>query len=188
MNSMTKSKKNWRAYCETAFNALQSNIKNWGDPEFSRPITRLYYISVFDCGNSCNPTGLISEQALKNKKKKKKVVGDHYLSPQFICRMIMDNPDKYLQDYSTFEEIFFLSTQTIVVTQQENDSLAALTKNDGESYVVKVPTDKKYSHLGIKLYQKPNNTPFWKNSVPVDKEYILDVPQELLEYEKKFLI
>lgn len=178
--------KNWRAYCKVAFNSLHASKEFWGDPDFYRPITRHYYISVFDCG-APNPTGLISENALKNKLEKKKTVYDHYLSPQFICRMIMDNPDVYLEDYKKFEQLFWISAQTVVVTQQENDSLAMLTENDGENYIVKVPTNLKYQHLGIKLLERPANTKLWKNSQPIS-DNVLDVPQELLDYEKQFLL
>ena len=115
--SKSKIKKDWKAYCKTSFNALSANIENWGIPEFYRPITRIYYINVFDCGLS-NFSGLISENALTNKVNGKKVVHDHCLSPQFIGRMIMDNPDKYLKNYSDFESIFWESCKTIFVTQE----------------------------------------------------------------------
>ena len=66
----------------------------------------------------------------------------------------MDNPDKYLGDYDTFEMLFFLSRTTIKVTKEENDKLIVLTKNDESGYKVFVPTNLKYKHLGIKLYEK----------------------------------
>lgn len=178
--------KDWTAYCETTFNSLRANLGNWGRPEFARPITRIYYIGVFDTGTP-NPTGLISENALKNKSLKKKVVHDHCLSPQFISRMILDNPRTYLSSIEEFQQIFLLSCQTIVVTAEENLELSYLTSNDGVDYQVKVPTHMKYNHLGIKLYKRPDNTIRWNKSVPYDTN-ILDVPDELKEYEKKFLV
>ena len=92
-----KIRKDWKAYCESSFNSLKANLHNWGKPEFYRPITRIYYINVFDSG-LCNFTGLISENALQNKLNRIKVVHDHCLSPQFIGRMILDNSDVYLTD------------------------------------------------------------------------------------------
>jgi hypothetical protein len=178
--------KDWKVYCETTFNSLKANVHNWGKPEFARPITRIYYIGVFDCGVP-NPTGLISENALKNKSVKKKVVHDHCLSPQFIGRMILDHPEVYLSDFDKFKTIFWQSCQTIVVTQEENDALAALTSNDGFTYQVQVPTHLKYNHLGINLNKRPENAIRWNNSVPI-KSNILEVPEELTQYEKKFLI
>jgi hypothetical protein len=178
--------KDWTIYCETTYNSLRANIHNWGKPEFARPITRIYYIGVFDCGVP-NPTGLISENALKNKNIKQKVVHDHYLSPQFIGRMILDNPEVYLTDFDKFKSIFWQSCQTIVVTQQENDALAALTSNDGNIYKVQVPTYLKYNHLKIKLNKRPENTIRWNTSVPIESN-ILEVPEELTQYEKRFLV
>ena len=80
-----------------------------------------------------------------------------------------------------------LSCQTIVVTAEENLELSYLTSNDGDTYEVKVPTHLKYNHLGIKLYKKPENVVRWNKSVPIDSN-ILDVPNELKEYEKQFLV
>ena len=54
-----KRKNRIEEYCETTFNCLKANVHNWGKPEYSRPISRIYYSGVFDCGNP-NPTGLIS--------------------------------------------------------------------------------------------------------------------------------
>jgi hypothetical protein len=183
---MTKIKKDWRAYCKTSFNSLKANLEDWGKPEFYRPITRVYYINVFDCGLS-NFTGLVSENALKNKLNGKKVVYDHCLSPQFIGRMILDNPDKYLTDYSVFESIFWESCKTIMVTQDENFALAALTENDNNGYKVYISTDKKYNHLGINLYFRPQKHGRWNEAVLLETN-IIDTPKDLLEYEKKFLV
>lgn len=177
--------KDWNFYCETTFNSLKANVHNWANPDYARPITRIYYIGVFDCG-ILNPTGLISESAYQNKLSGKKVVHDHYLSPQFIGRMILDNPDEYLSDYEKFKYLFWLSCSTIVVTQQENDSLSFLTKNDGQTYSVKVPTDKKYDEIGIKLYKRKEGKSQWKFSEPTDEKPF--VPKELLDYERRFLI
>ena len=181
-----RTKKDWKAYCKTSFNALKSNLEDWGKPEFYRPITRIYYINVFDCGLS-NFTGLVSEKALENKLNKKKVVYDHCLSPQFIGRMILDNPDKYLTDYSVFKSLFWESCKTVMVTQEENFALAALTENNGQDYKVLVPTNKKYNYLGINLYFRPQKHGRWSESVPLDTN-LIETPENLLEYEKQFLV
>lgn len=183
---MKQIKKNWKAYCKTAFNSLKANIEDWGNLDFYRPITRIYYIAVFDCG-LLNFTGLVSEEALKNKINGKKVVYDHCLSPQFIGRMIMDNPDKYLSKYSVFEEIFWESCKTVMVTQEQNFALSALTENNGQDYLIHVPTDQKYNHLGINLWFRPIRKGKWKDAVPLDTNF-MEVPEDLLEYEKKFLV
>lgn len=184
---MTKRiRKDWKAYCRASFNSLRGNVEDWGKPESYRPITRLYYITVFDCG-LVNFTGLVSEEALKNKINGKKVVYDHCLSPQFIGRMIMDNPDQYLSKYSVFEEIFWESCKTVMVTQEQNFALSALTENDGQDYLVHVPTDKKYNHLGINLWFRPQRNGKWKDAVCLGENFI-EAPEDLLEYEKKFLV
>jgi hypothetical protein len=45
----------------------------------------------------------------------------------------------------------------------------------------------KYNHLGIKLYKRPENAVRWNKSMSIDSN-ILDVPEELKEYEKQFLV
>jgi hypothetical protein len=60
-----------------------------------------------------------------------------------------------------------------------------LTENDGTDYKVHVPTNLKYQHLGIKLYQK--NGARWDNAVEYD-DNIIPAPVDLLEYEKRFLV
>ena len=176
----------WQEYCETTFNNLRANVHNWGKPEFSRPLTRIYYIGVFDSGTP-NHTGFISEAAYRNKLQGHKTVHDHYLSPQFVGRMILDNPDIYLKDYEVFRDIFWKSCGTVVVTADENIRLSLLTTNDGSDYSVSVPTDHKYAHLGISLYRRPDGTNRWKKAQPVS-ENELHFPEHLIDYEKGFLI
>ena len=177
---MSKFKKNWKAYCKVAYNALQSNLEFWGDPEFFRPITRSFYEQVFSSGYK--HSGMISEDAMYNPEKR---THDHYLSPQFICRMIMDNPERYLNDYDTFEMLFLLARTTICVTKRENKELSLLTFNNGIDYRVMVPTNLKYKHLGIKLYERIGKN--WIDSQEVEDNTI-PVPSDLLEYEKNFLV
>ena len=97
----------------------------------------------------------------------------------------MDNPDKYLEDYDIFENLFWLSCSTITVTKDENRQLSMLTDNDGIDYRVYVPTNLKYQHLGIKLYQKTGAN--WKTAVEYEDNTI-PAPSDLLEYERGFLV
>ena len=179
-HSTMKSSKNWKAYCLVSFNALNANVDNWGDPDFFRPITRSFYEQVFSSGY--NHSGLISEEAKDNPNQR---THDHYLSPQFICRMIMDSPEIYLSDYDIFENLFNLARTTICVTKKQNKQLSLLTNNDGTDYKVYVPTDRKYQHLGIKLYKRIGRK--WTDVVEYDTN-IVSAPKDLLDYEKKFLV
>ncbi len=181
-----KNSNRWQEYCETTFNSLKANVHNWGKSEFSRPITRIYYLGVFDCGTP-NHTGFISEAAYHNKLVRGKTVHDHYLSPQFVGRMILDNPDTYLQDFDVFRDIFWKSCATVVITAQENNQLSLLTDNDGNDYKVSVPTDEKYASLGISLYRRPDGDTRWKNAQPVIGNGLY-FPEHLIQYEKEFLV
>jgi hypothetical protein len=99
--------------------------------------------------------------------------------------MIMDNPEIYLENFDNFKKLFWLGCSTITVTKKENTSLSLLTNNDGYDYKVYVPTNLKYEHLNINLHKRIDS--FWKNSVPTETN-IISVPEELLEYEKQFLV
>ena len=179
----------WEVYAEGTFNNMRGNAHNW-DRSFDdkRKISRDFYYGVFDAGNP-NPTNLISEKALENQLSKQYRLNtlDHYHSPQFVGRMIMANQKKYLEDYEEFKKIFLVCTQQIVVTKKENESLSFLTAPDKEDYKVLVPTNLKYNQLGINLYQRQEGKVRWKNSDPVDSN-ILEVPEDLLEYEKRYLV
>jgi len=183
-----KKSNRWQEYCETAFNSMKANVHNWGKPEFYRPLTRIYYMGVFDCGTP-NHTGFISKTAYQNKLNRGKVVHDHYLSPQFIGRMILDNPDKYLTDFEVFRDIFWKSCGTIIVTAEENIKLSLLTENKGKEYRVHVPTDQKYAHLGIDLLSRPSQIRSWvgapMQNVTENEVYF---PDDLINYEKNYLV
>ena len=72
------------------------------------------------------------------------------------------------------------------MTKEENDKLSALTKNDESGYKVFVPTNLKYKHLGIKLYEKKGHR--WTSAVECDDNEITQAPSDLLEYERNFLV
>ena len=183
-----KTTKDWQITCKKAFRNLNANDCDWDTcAQWKREITRDFYLAVFDSGNP-NPTGLISENAYVSKMNKGKTTHDHYLCPQFIGRMVMDHRDIYLTDYDKFKEVFWYACGTIVVVQKENDDLSALTTNDENGFRILVPTDKKYSHLGIKLYKREGGRIHWKYSRPVGDDHIIDVPEELLEYEMRYLV
>ena len=182
--------KKWEDYALASFRNLNSILDLWQDPNSDpRPLTRSHYILTFDIAQA-NFTGLASQRAIHAKLKysNERVVFDHCLSPQFVTRMILDNPEIYLDSFEEFKKIFWECSKTIMVTSKENTALSKLTENNGSTYVVKVPTSLKYKHLGIDLYKRIGNTKNsrWYNHVMVSN--IIDVPQNLVEYEKYFLI
>ena len=167
----------------------------WRDPnKLQRPILRLFYCDISSAGYCVNNLHLISENAMNNllygtTKKERKIVRDHYLSPQFLSRFIYDNQSVYLEDFEEFKKIFYLACGIVIVTQDENDELAKFTKSDEKKdlFEISIPTDKKYDEVGIKLYQY-EGTQKWKNRTftPVSNS-ILNVPTYILEYEKQYL-
>jgi len=200
MTKKKKRKKNPEAYCQVLFNSLISNRHLWGTHDACRPITRLAYEEVFSSANDPYTLELISERALALKPEQR--CQDHYLSPQFLVgRMIMDNQEKYLDDYDKFKEIFFLARRTITVTKTENSALCTLTDNSAggyDGYEIYVPTDKKYDKVGISLLTKTDKdgkTGWAKRAVKenppipfaIEGAYDHPVIQELLKYEEGYL-
>ena len=185
----------WEHYAENAFDVMRAVKRKWRDPnKLQRPILRLFYCDISSAGYCVNNLHLISENAMNNllygtTKKERKIVRDHYLSPQFLSRFIYDNQSVYLEDFEEFKKIFYLACGIIIVTQDENDELAKFTKSDEKKdlFEILVPTDKKYDEIGVKLYQY-EGTQKWKNRtyIPVSNS-ILNVPTNILEYEKQYL-
>ena len=178
----------WEVYAEGTFNNMRSNAHNWNRSfDDRRKISRDFYYGVFDAKNPF-PTNMISEQALDNQLQGKTNLNtwDHYHCPQFVGRMIMENQERYLQDYELFKAIFGVCTQQIRVTKKENEQLSALTDPDREGYKVLAPTNLKYQQLGIKLYRRRDGKKLWKDSDPIETN-VLEIPEDLLEYEKQYL-
>jgi len=52
-----------------------------------------------------------------------------------------------------------------------------------------VPTDKKYEHVGINLFSRPNKIQKWKGVNVVEASANdLYFPDDLIEYEKDYLV
>ena len=180
-------KRHWKKWCTKSFTTSTALHQFWNvDDEWKMILTRDYYSCVKDCGNP-NPSGYISEQAYLNKVNGRKTVDDHCYSPQFIGRMIHDNWDRYKDDYPEYEKVFYYSCKTIVVTKKENDALSEFTKNDDDGFRISVPTNLKYNKLGINLYKRYGGVKQWKDASPTYEDTFY-VPEELLEYEKQYLV
>ena len=179
--------KDWTQYSRVAFEALKANQQLWatGDQDAQRAVTKIYYDLVFSSGY--NRTGLISEAAVTAKLNGKKVTEDHFLSPQFLARLIMDTPDPFLTNYKAFEKLFAQARQVIVVTPAENKALSQLTTNLNGQFIVHIPTVHKYQHLNMNLMSRQGRG--WSNLTPVTGEFttLVDFPQALTTYEEQFI-
>ena len=167
-------------FANVSYKAMKGVFPLWKDASSHtiRGMTRLLYDPVFCCG-AVNQTGLTSVSALMEKTKPTLA---HCLSPQFVARMIYDQPDIWLSEFDKFYDLFLKCCQTIEVTSKENNLLRGLTKNRDGKLTVKVPTIEKYNYTNIKLYDEDEG-------VITDMSKIFEsiVPKELTEYEKQYL-
>tara|TARA_Y100001972_G_C7629331_1_gene315826 strand:+ start:897 stop:1436 length:540 start_codon:yes stop_codon:yes gene_type:complete len=175
----------WISFAETAFDAMEAVVAKgrWENAKTAAKkvsLTRLFYDQIHSCGLP-NQLPYISLEAMRLPKNKKPTK-DHILSPQFVSRMIYDNPNVWLSDYKIFESLFFRCCQTIQVSKSENEILKGFTSNRDDNFLISVPTIDKYEAAGINLYDQSRST-FVKNNIFENL-----VPEELTEYEKPYLI
>ena len=154
---------------------------------------------------------LISEKALKEKIEGKTPVLDHYLSPQLASGVPLQFPHKYLcpkdkdvrgkngarDNFNNFCEYMNRLRVVVKVTKSENKLLSNLTVTKTVSFPqVLVATNKKYDHLGIKLYRQPDLslTSDLANKIldtqePLKTSEVLYFPSDLLQYEaERYLV
>ena len=186
----SKQKERIEEYCDYQFVTMKANVKRWfakrNNKDRVRSITHGFYNTVHSLSV---PSGLISFEAVNKKRQEPEwaLCKDHCYSPQFIGRMIMDNSDKYLNDYDLYRQLFIMACTTIIVTPEENRSLSFLTSNRDNDFKIYAHTDKKYQHLNIQLLEKAEGTKWYMKDMKPASNYI-DVPKELLEYETQFLV
>ena len=189
---MTNTKKDWKQYSKVTFDMMNAVRGNWGiNNDYDDGILRSFYMNVFSSGS--NKTEYISLSASENliEGSGNLNTDDHYLSPQFIGRMIMDMSDKYLNDYSLFENLFGMCRNTIMVTKKENTSLRQLTKNKRGTFHI-TPTIMKYSLCDIELVDKVDGRRFnivesYQNIDCYKFEHVIEVPEDLGGYELMFM-
>jgi len=186
----TKQKDRIEEYCDYQFVTMKANIERWfakrNNKDRVRSITHGFYNTVHSLSI---PSGLISVKAVNKKKQEPEwaLCKDHCYSPQFIGRMIMDNSDKYLNDYDIYRQLFIMACTTIIVTPEENRSLSFLTSNRDNDFKIYSHTDKKYQHLNIQLLEKAEGTRWYMKDMKPASNYI-ETPEELIEYETQFLV
>jgi hypothetical protein len=186
----TKQKERIEEYCNYQFVTMKANVERWfakrNDKDRVRSITHGFYNTVHSLSV---PSGLISVEAVNKKKQEPEwaLCKDHCYSPQFIGRMIMDNSDKYLNDYNLYRKLFIMTCTTIIVTPEENRRLSLLTCNRNNDFKIYAHTDKKYEHLNIQLVEKAEGVKWYMKDMKPSSNYI-ETPNEILEYEKQFLV
>ena len=82
--------------------------------------------------------------------------------------------------------MYKIASSTVEVTVEENSILRQYTSNKDNDYKVYVPTDQKYEKAGIKLCKRPKGKKLWKYAQLTEEK--LFFPEDLLEYEKQFLV
>ena len=208
---VNKTPKNPNNYLLSIYRSFWANhTDTWGKdyPDWFRPHGRDGY-RVFGSGNI--QSGYASEQALYDKLEGKKMVADHYLSPQFASGVPLHFYDKYLcpqsknprgnngdrDNFDNFCEYMNCLRVVTRVTRKENKELSKLTDTkSGDFPVVYVPTNQKYDRLGIKLYKfdtEKNLTDdvieeILDTQLPENASEVLHFPADLIEYEKDFLV
>ena len=91
--------KRWEDFAETAFDAMEAASKKgrWVNAQTAAKkisLTRVFYDQVHSCGYP-NQLPYISVEAMRLPKNKRPTK-DHILSPQFVARMIYDQPEIWL--------------------------------------------------------------------------------------------
>mgnify|MGYP000154871646 CR=1 FL=1 len=177
-------------YGRIAFNALKANVGEWFANRNCKNTVRATTHSFYNTVHSLSiPSGLISVEAVEKKKREPEwaLCKDHCYSPQFVGRMIMDNSDKYLNNYNLYRELFIMACTTIIVTPEENRRLSLLTSNRNNDFKIYSHTDQKYRHLNIQLLEKAEGLKWYNKDMKPASNYI-ETPSELIEYETQFLI
>lgn len=161
--------------------------KNWeanrGNKDWERAITRPWYDLVHSCSI---PTGLITQGAYDLKLRKGIPTKDHCFRPQFVYRFMLDNREQF-ENYETFRAWFVMCCSTILVTGKENDNLSlGGTNNRGDSYEIVASTDQQYKFSDLDLFAYSGETR-WNKKTLTPADNLIGAPQELLEYEKRFI-
>ena len=158
---------------------------NRNDKDVVRAITRPFYDLVHSCSI---PTGLITKNAFERLQSNKKFIAtkDHCFRPQNVYQFMLDNRDSFCE-FSTFRKWYVMCCSTILVVGKENDrlSLEGIDNRRG-TYVIKVSTDQQYISAGLDLYSYGKGHS-WKTRTLIPESNLIVAPQQLLEYERKFM-
>ena len=149
------------SYCVTAWVAFQALKIFWrlvSDPNnfFVRAISRILYSCSFSDRDKGIKSGLTSNL---NPSDDVIMTNDHFLPPELAGTFVMDNPEKYLDNFDNFFGVYKASQYTHEVERTQNKALSK-----SKSWIPKIfsyrdlslapTTDKEKIPNGIKLYDK----------------------------------
>jgi hypothetical protein len=177
-------------YFWTVWNSMRSNVSLWiknrmfnSYPDCIRAIERIWYGAICSFKSSGIQSGLVSSDAYKNGG-----MHDHCISPQTVGGFVMDNHNRFLDNVvnPTFisedgkvkgalkecYEVWKLCNITNYITSDENGKLKKLKRI--------MPTENKYAHLGIQLFDK-------KTKLLVEN-YQPNLPKGYTQWEKDNVI
>ena len=178
------------SYFWTAWNSMKVNLPFWvenrmcnSDPHIVRAIERIWYGAVHSYKSTGVRSGLVSKDAYKHGG-----MNDHCISPQTVGGFMMDNPKRFLDNIvnPTFisedkkvkgclkecYDVWTLCNITNCITSDENGKLKKLKRI--------MPTENKYAHLGIQLFDK-------KTKLLVEN-YQPNLPKGYTQWEKDNVI
>ena len=178
------------SYFLPAWTSMKSVIPFWiknrmfnSYPDIVRSIERMWYGAVFSYKSAGVPSGLVSSDAYNNGG-----MNDHCISPQTVGGFVIDNHNRFLDNVvnPTFisednqvkgalkecYEVWTLCNITNYITSDENKELKKLKRT--------MPTEDKYTHLGIRLFNK-------KTKLPVEN-YQPNLPEGYTQWEKDNVI
>ena len=171
---------------KTKFDLMKASIDKWRSGEQDdRFVSRLFYNGI---GLTSTGWTTIGYQMLKEAGDlKKKVTKDHFMMPQFLGMMVMDLSDIYLTGKNSFEkflELSLLGSRVILTTKEENTRLAGqspefLKLGNGVDFL-KYSVIDKYEAANIKLWNEVETNGIYDG-------FPLYIPQEVLEYEARFI-
>ena len=114
----------WESFANVAYHAMRGASPLWeySDSDTKISMTRLFYDQIFSSGNPYK-TGYISSSALNAKRERKKTCNEHCLSPQFVARMIYDNPDVWLSDFEKFKDKIISKFNFVIIDRIPNTEI-----------------------------------------------------------------
>ena len=177
-------------YAHIVFTDLNAQSENWKKYRNNRHCVRAITHGNYDRIHTLSvPSGLISQNALEEKRKDKKFIPtkDHCYRPQFMIQMFMDKPEVFLTNFEVFLEYIIIAATTILITADENEKLKNFTKNKNGKITIKVPTDKIYEEANIPLFEYTGGTGWWNKDLKPASNYLI-TPKPYLEYEEAFLV